>query len=53
MNPLPTPLCDLLNNPAGLGGGRLTAVRPALAIFESLVAEIIATLERLAALVRV
>ncbi|MBL8383275.1 MAG: nitronate monooxygenase [Burkholderiales bacterium] len=41
---------DLLNNPAGQGGGRLAAVRPAQAIFADLVAETSATLDRLARL---
>ena len=39
---------DLLNNPAGQGGGRLDRVRPARSIFEAIVAEAEATLARLA-----
>lgn len=38
---------DLVNNPAGQGGGRLKAVRPAKVIFDELVAQTHATLERL------
>ena len=40
---------DLVNNPAGQGGGRLTMVRPARDIFDRLVSEATVTLERLAA----
>jgi nitronate monooxygenase len=38
---------DLVNNPAGQGGGRLAAVRPAREIFERLVTEAEHTLEKL------
>ncbi len=38
---------DLLNNPAGQGGGRLRAIRPALEICEELVREAIEVLEGL------
>ena len=38
---------DLINNPAGQGGGRLTAIRPAQEIFDELVAQTIGALERI------
>jgi NAD(P)H-dependent flavin oxidoreductase YrpB (nitropropane dioxygenase family) len=40
---------DLINNPAGQGGGRLKEIRPARAIFERLVRETEEAVERLAA----
>ena len=43
---------ELINNPAGQGGGRLSAVRPAQAIFDEIVAGALATLERVAQLTR-
>lgn len=39
---------DLVNNPAGQGGGRLKQIRPARAIFETIVAEAEAALDRVA-----
>ncbi|MFN0299655.1 MAG: NAD(P)H-dependent flavin oxidoreductase [Burkholderiales bacterium] len=39
---------DLINNPAGQGGGRVKAIRPAKAIFDGLVAESIDALNALA-----
>ena len=44
---------DLINNPAGQGGGRLTTVRPARSIFDELVADALASIARLAERVRV
>ena len=41
---------DLINNPAGQGGGRLSTVRPAQAIFDGLVAGALAALKRVAQL---
>ena len=43
---------DLINNPAGQGGGRLSTVRPAQAIFDGLVAGALAALKRVAQLTR-
>jgi NAD(P)H-dependent flavin oxidoreductase YrpB (nitropropane dioxygenase family) len=39
---------ELINNPAGQGGGRLQAVRPAQEIFVRLVEEAGATFDRMA-----
>ncbi len=38
---------DFINNPAGQGGGRLRAIRPAREIFETIVREAIDVLERI------
>ena len=43
---------DLINNPAGQGGGRVKAIRPAKAIFDGLVAESIEALNELARVTR-
>ena len=41
---------DLINNPAGQGGGRIATIRPAREIFDRLVAQTIEALDRLATL---
>ena len=43
---------DLINNPAGQGGGRLTRVRPARSIFDELEADAVAAIEGLAGRIR-